>query len=185
MIPVDALREWLGSDESEDAIIEVMEASAVALVEQHTGLSLGTPAQRVDVVPGSGTSILFLPAGASTSAIASITERSYAGDAGTALVVDDDYELRGARLIRRNGALWSGLLEYVVTSTAGYVEGPATAQYRRAVLQLVALDYAQKDAEGLQSEKLGTYSYSSASASGGGQGAVAAVLATLPRRIRV
>jgi hypothetical protein len=191
MIPVETLRAWVGADASEDALLQDLERAAVARVEQHLGLAagaLGTPAERVDVVPGSGTSFLFLPGGVATNSAPAVTiaERAYPGATPTTLIAGTDYERRGARLVRLGGAHWVAYYEYTITSTVGYAEADAPPLLREAVLQLVSITYGQRGTEDVQSETVGDYSYTRTySQGGGGQSAIDVVLARLPRRVRV
>lgn len=187
MLSLDTLRAWVGSPASDDALLQQLEGFAVARVARHLGIpaeTLGTPAARVEVLPGSGTAFLFLPGGEAVGEITEIRELSYPGAAGTVLAADTAYSRRGGRLVRIDGGPWYGHYEYQVTATVGYTEATAPALVKEAILKLVALAYATKGSEDLQSESIGDYSYTRKSASAG-RDPVDEILATLGSRIRV
>lgn len=186
MIAIETLRAWVDADASEDALLQELERFAIARVEQHLGVPLGAPAERTDVVEGSGTATLYLPSAGATGTITTLHEVAYPGATPTPLAAGTDYERRGTRLVRLGGAIWYEGYQYHITAPMGYEDANVPPIVREVVLQLVSIKYSQKGAEDLQSETIGDYSYTRTYATGGG-GLTAEdqILAKLPRRIRV
>jgi hypothetical protein len=183
MIDVATLRRWLDSPESDDDLLAILEAEAVARVEAHTGRSYGAPAERTDVILGSGTAMLFLPQGGTTITVSLVEEYMYPGAAPTVLAATD-YEVRDGRVVRLGGYAWYQGAEYHVTYTAGYTAGAEPPIVREVVRELVSLAYQARGSEGLQSESIADYSYTkSYGAGGGGQTLAEAALARLPRQV--
>lgn len=198
MIPVEELRAALGAAPTDDALLESLEQYAVAEVELTTGRYLGPAEDFTDQIIGDGSTELRLPR-FPVSEVVSV-EQSWLTDAVPAPVAVTDFVLRTPRLIRTAGGVWTRDAEFTVEYHAGYEDDEVPPIYRQAVLDIVAATFpvskamatATVDAGEFKSETFEEYSYTRADSGSAASGtpsaaraSVAAILARLPRRIRV
>lgn len=195
MIPLADLRAWTGAAASpeNDALLTRLDAYAVAEVELTTGAYLGVSGTVTDRVIGDGTAVLRLPKGPAT-AVASVQEAWIANPEIDPVAVTA-FALRAPLLYRSGGGVWARGAEYTIGYTAGYAADAYPQLYWQAVLDIVKAAYEAQSAslatdEGLQRESLGEYAYELAAGSSSltpaaARASVAAILARLPKRIRV
>lgn len=193
MIPVDELRAWVGAADTAptNALLVSLEAYAVAQVELTTGAYLGPADDFVDRIIGTGSIELRLPHFPVT-AVASV-EQSWLRDATPTPVAVTDFVLRTPLLVRTAWGVWERGAEFAVTYAAGYEPDAYPPIYRQAVLDIVKATYdaqtaALASAGNVKTESLGEYSYESAISStdfDAAASSVKAILAQLPRRVRV
>lgn len=193
MIDVAELRAWVGvTDNSADDLLEQLEAVAVEQVALTSGAYLVASGSVTDQIIGDGTTVLRLPK-APVTAVASVSE-SWVTDASPSPTAITDFARRDALLYRTGGAVWLRGAEYAVTYTAGYADDAFPSLYRQAVLDIVKALYDAQSAslEGagdFRTESLGEYSYEAASTGSvdfnTAAASVKAILAQLPRRVRV
>lgn len=193
MIPIAELRAWVGAtaDPTTDALLLQLEAHALAQVELTTGAYLGPEDDFVDRIIGDGTTELRLPRGPVTDV--SYVEESWRTDAEPVPVDVPDYAIRSPLLIRTGGGVWTRGAEFEVEYTAGYDAADVPPLYRQAVLEIVKATYDAQAAslaagEEFKKETFGDYSYerfAAAPTASDASGSVKAILAQLPRRVRV
>lgn len=162
MILLHELKDYIKvSEGSDDALLVLLEDRAVEFVEDLTGRYFGPPIAHTEYIDGNGTGTIWLAE--SPSSITSVRERYGAGDAWTAIVegADDGFELRGSRLLRKDGT-WAYGYEYEVVYTFGYT-ADASAEpgpIRQLVMDLVKLKYDERCSNlAVQSERLGAEQY--------------------------
>lgn len=131
MIPLAELREHLADPPIEDnALIERLEAAAVAYLQRATGRFLGPPTPRVEWVRVAGYKELWLadePQAPITVTIDGVVEPAA------------NYEVRGRRLVHDFGwGVWRVPTEVRVDYTAGYTAGTEPADVRQLVRMIVA-----------------------------------------------
>lgn len=141
-----------GSDPTEDELIEQYERGAVAHVQKRCGRYYGPPVDDTEFVAyGDGSAMLYLPE--RVSAIATVTQRLYQGDAGTSILTgaSDGWVLRlptglsyGNLLVRKGGSVWYSGFEYLISGTIGYPAGEEPYNVRQAVLFLAAHWYVNR-----------------------------------------
>lgn len=163
MIDVPTLQEWLGA-EGDDALLNDLEARAVALLQRECNRYFGAVAETTEYVIGRGTSDLWL-AEVPVAIPTTVTERSAAGDEGDTITAadDDGYVLRtgdrDARLVRKSNGEWGNGHEYEVAYQRGYAAGTEPGDVQQAVIDIVTRTYKRRGSEGLRSETVGGYSY--------------------------
>jgi hypothetical protein len=160
-VDLSRLATYIGTDDPFDARLEMVAGFAVAFLSAETHRYLGSPEERTEYLPGTGTTRLWLsdtPTGEVT------VEESRAGDPGEAV---DDYITRGRSLLRAGGKQWDRRYDYGVTYTAGFVVLPQDLEQAVFDLSKWKLEYLGRDS-GLGSEKLGDYSYTRAEVDGSG-----------------
>lgn len=168
MIAVADLLDWLGNpnEPGVTALLTALEARAVDIVEQETERYFGASTTRTEYLKGDDTNVLRLRERPAT--VTSLEYRMYVGDAWTAIVGADadGWELRlpasetaGGVLLRKAGLCWSSCYEFKATYTFGYTAGAEPGEIRQAVIDLVSFKYNERGREGLRSETIGDYSY--------------------------
>lgn len=195
MIPIPELRDWVGADASEDPVLTVLEAAAVARVELWTRGYFGPSATFTERVVGDGSIRLALPKYPIT-AVASVNQ-SWLTDTVPVPELVTEFVIRTPYLIRTGGRSWDRGAEFTVEYTAGYSDYPEI--YESAVRDIVSATYGARSAaattaaeEVFKSETSPDYSYERfdsdpvASASDeAAEESVKAILARLPRRARI
>lgn len=124
-----------------DDYLDALEEAAVSYVERVTGRYFGAAGARTEYLSGTGIDTLWLADIPTT--ITSVTERDSLTDAGTELVEDTDYVVRGNRLVYVSNT-WDADYEYEVVYTAGYAAGAEPADVRQAVKMLVGHWYTNR-----------------------------------------
>lgn len=168
MIAVADLLAWLGAPDEPGVttLLTALEARAVDIVQQETERYFGASTTRTEYVRGDGTDVLRLRERPAT--VTTLEYRIYPGDAWTALAAagSDGWELRlpasetaGSVLLRKAGLCWSSCYEFKATYTFGYTAGAEPGEIRQAVMDLVAFKFNERGREGLRSETIGDYSY--------------------------
>lgn len=167
MIPLAELKGWLESPDGDDTVVQDLAERAAAFLERQSGRYFGPLLQRTVRLDGPGTDELWLDeapvvdAGAVPPMALVVEERS--GDTWT--TVDPlEYEAVGAVLFREDVVWDCGRRNFRVTFWSGYewvnqgtFDLAVPDDVRQAVLDLVALKYRGRGAEGLQSEEIGGY----------------------------
>jgi hypothetical protein len=165
---------YVQPEDTNDLRLDLLAEYALAFLQAETHRYFGSPEERTEYVPGSGTVRLWLsdtPTGEVT------VEESRAGDAGTVVT---DYAVRGRSLLRSAGRQWDRRYDYGCTYTAGYVTLPSDLE--QAVFDLVKWKYDDlRRGSGLQSESLGDYSYTRGEVDGSGVSWIPAMNATIQR----
>lgn len=166
MIDLPDLLEWLGSPTGVDSLLVALEARAVDIVERETERHFGTSETFTEILQGTGRTTLWL--NEAPSAVTSVEYRTYVGEDWTTITAsaDDGYELQdptsdsgGARLLRKGGFLWTRGYDFRVIYDFGYAAGSEPPEIRQAVIDLVTAKYRQRERQGLKSETIGEYSY--------------------------
>jgi hypothetical protein len=179
VIDTASLRAWLGTSESDDALIEDLERAAVAYVERRTGRYFGPTEEVIETLYGDGGRRLWLSDVPADDAVSVV-------DADGATLTDVTLRRSGteAWLERPAGLVWglprrwSGYpMAYTVTYQRGYAEGDEPADIRRAVMAWVARQWALRGKDGLAGESIGGYSYTIARDLGESTGDLDALLA--------
>lgn len=169
IVPLAYIKVALGvTGSSEDSLLEQLEAKAAAWVEEQLGQRrFRTPAQVTEYHDGKGTTRLILKGHAAGDQAVTVTERFSSGGSASAFT---GFERRGDVLVRTDGQPWYAGAEYAVTFEDGYPEGQAPGDVQQLVVSLVEkMRDVALDANGIQSETIGDYSYSlEASAAVGG-----------------
>lgn len=139
---------------ADDTYLADLEAAAVSAVEEYEGTHYGTAGEITHYLPGSGTTDLWLPeapngtdlAGEDPGVSIIVHEAAYPGDDLTELVAadDDGYLVRGSKLVRKGGYLWSRGYEYTVRYNRGGLPGTAPERVQQAVRMLVARWYSHR-----------------------------------------
>ena len=171
MIALADLKEWLvaaglldSGDATYDAVLESLEARAVAFVENQTDRYFGPVASVTEVLTGYGGAKLWLTEIPSTNPT-TVVERAYLGGAEMTIT---DADANGflvrtsnadAWLQRRGGSVWTDGYEYEVSYARGYDADAEPGDIRQLVLDLVTLKFGLAGSEGLKSETIGGYSY--------------------------
>ena len=124
------------SDEAtfEDDLIADLVSSATAYLERRIGWHLGPVATRTAWVYGNGTRTIWLP---QPPLLDSVEIED--------LVEDEDFGVRGARLIRLDG-VWRYGQEYTITYEAGFATGEGPPDLLQAVRLIVAGWYEHREA---------------------------------------
>ena len=164
MIDLADLKAWLKvSGSTNNTLLEELERRAVAFVESQTGVQFSFNNAYTTTVPGTGTAVLFLPR-APAGAITEVREIASIGETGTEIVEadDDGFVVRGSRLVRKRGSVWSSEYEYALTYPAGWAAGEEPGDIRQLVMDLVAAKWRQRGKEGTRSESISGYSYTMA-----------------------
>jgi hypothetical protein len=127
-----------------DPYLVDLEAAAVAHIEKRTGRYYGTAGSVTEIIRGTGGPRLWLSEPAierdsTTDALPiSVIERYGPGSEETTILAADadGYVLRnnGLALYRKDGGIWSSLLEYEVTYTRGNATLPADLEHAVKVL---------------------------------------------------
>lgn len=197
MIPVPELRDWVGTDATQDATLAILEAAAVARVELWTRGYFGLQGTFTDRVIGDGTTRLALPK-YPIVAVASVNQ-TWLTDAVPAPVAVTEYVVRSPYLIRTSGLTWARGAEFTVEYTAGFAADAYPEIYRSAVRDIVAATFSARSvaaelpgADVFKSETSPDYSYERFDVSDVGptsdsaaEESVVAILARLPRRVRI
>jgi hypothetical protein len=135
------------SNTNDDAYLTQLEKAAVDFVEKRTGRYWGEVSTDniTEIVYGTGTPHLWM-ADPPTTIPTSITEQAYPGATQTTITNTDTdgYVLRGTRLVRKGGGVWTQGYEYDVTYTRGYTPGSEPDAIRHAVRMLVAHWYEHR-----------------------------------------
>jgi hypothetical protein len=166
VIAVADLLDWLGNPSGVSDLLTALEARAVDLVQQETERYFGTSTAHTEYLIGEGA--LKLRLNEAPTVITSVHERTSVGGDWTEITAGDDdgFEIRApdsdagrAILLRKGGLSWSYGHEYRVIYPFGYTAGAEPGEIRQAVIDLVAFKYHERGREGLRSETLGDYSY--------------------------
>lgn len=168
MIEISELKAWLGNPRGEGmtSLLTALEARAVDIVTGETERYFGAETGHTEIVGGEGARRLWL--NENPSFVTSIEERCHPGDAWTEIAEGDSdgWELRQANapsgtatVDRKNGFVWRYDYEYRVVYDFGYTAGSEPGEIRQAVMDLVALKFAERTRAGLRSESIGDYSY--------------------------
>lgn len=168
MIEIGDLKAWLGNPQGNgiNALLTSLEARAVDILQKELDRYFGSEKTHTEIIEGDGTRRLWL--NEAPSSLTSIEERYRPGDSWTAIAENDSdgWELRApkssagvAAVHRKNGHTWRFGYEYRVVYTFGYAAGSEPPDVRQAVLDLVALKFAERGRAGLRSESIGDYSY--------------------------
>ena len=149
MIPIPELKAHLRirpTTTEQDKLLERLEADAVAVAEHMTRRYFGLTATVTEYVDGTGTQNLWLSDDAQATPLPVVSERSQPGGTATSILgtADDGWLLRGGRLVRKAGLIWSLGFEYQVDYSRGYEAGDEPADIRRAVLEIVAHQYTMR-----------------------------------------
>ena len=174
MISVADLKVWLGIDSGTttyDDLLGDLEERAVAMLQRATNRYFGAVASTTEYLVGRGTASLWL-AEVPAAIPATVTERYAPGsDEATITAADDDgYVLRSsdrdARLVRKDGLVWSDGYEYEATYDRGYAAGSEPGDVRQAMIDIVTRAFKRRGSEGLKSESIGGYAYTLADDAG-------------------
>lgn len=167
MISITDLEEFLGiAKDTDTALLTALELAAADFVTGETERHFSTTATFVEMIGGSGNTVLWL--NENPSALTSVEERLGPGESWTTITegASDGWELQapnsrsaGARLLRKYPHRWRWGYEYRVTYDFGYDVGDEPPEIRQIVKDLVALRYADRGRQGLKSERIGDYSY--------------------------
>lgn len=159
MIPVEELREYVKATAADDAILEKIEAGAVAFVERMTGRYFGTPEEVTEILSGPIEGPLFLlEAPAEDPALA----LEYFDGSAWGTVDVSSYSLDGEALWAAPSLWVYGSRNYRVTYTRGYASGVEPPDVRQLVMDLASLKWNTRGSEGMESETIGGYSYTRA-----------------------
>lgn len=142
MIEIDDLRYALNTGDltaEETIFLTDLEKRAVAFVERTTGRHFGATQTFTEILDGKGNDTLWL--NEAPGSITTVEERARAGDAWSVIT---DFELRGARVIRTDGKVWTSSYEYRVTYDFGYAAGSEPGEIRQLVIDLVKLKYDER-----------------------------------------
>lgn len=146
MIAVADLLTHVRARSSESDYLTALELAAVAHVERGTGRYYGSVAATTEYIEGNGTRDLWLAEAPAASPAPVVTEAVYPG--ATTTTIDPDgaagYLVRGLRLVRKNGLVWSLGYEYAATYTRGYAPGSEPADIRHCVKMIVAHWYERR-----------------------------------------
>lgn len=203
MIPVDELRAWVGADASADPLLGILEAAAVARVELWTRAYFGPSASFTHRIIGDGSLRLPLPKYPVTS-VTSVTQ-SWLTDVTPTAVPVMDFVIRTPYLYRTGGGIWELGAEFTVEYTAGYDPAavpafPYPVIYYDAVRDIVAARFGARSAatggaaaETFKSETSPDYSYerfdtgdsAGTATDDSAEESVVAILARLPKRMRI
>lgn len=153
MISIAELKAELGlMDTTEhDVRLADLEASAVAFVEQQSGVYFGPVASRIEHHDGTGGVALFLDRSPISGTV--VVQRRTDAIATAEAVATGEYAVRGRKLVMPGG--W-GYSEYEITFNEGYAPGAEPEDIRGAVRELVKLAFKRN---GMKSETIGGYSY--------------------------
>lgn len=160
MIDLDLLKSELGielTDESQDDLLERLEAAAVAYMSSQTGVYFGDPLERIEHISGNHAREIWL-ANPPTEDEAITVETE--GDFNVWTELDAaDYAVRGSALLRRS--CWPrGIQNIRVTYTAGMDGDSAPEDVRDAVIDIVKSTFAAATGEaGVKAEAIGGYSW--------------------------
>jgi hypothetical protein len=171
VIGITDLEEFLGIEKDTDTpLLTALELAASDFVTQETERYFDVETTHVEVIGGSGNSILWLNENPAT--ITSVEERLGPGESWTAITEGDadgwerqapNSGTAGARVLRKYPQVWRWGYEYRVTYDFGYDAGDEPPEIRQAVKDLVALRYSDRGRQGLKSERIGDYSYTTLS----------------------
>jgi hypothetical protein len=163
VIQYQTLLAWLDAATSDAAIVEELEAQAVAHVERVTGRYFGPVREVTEILRGNGSARLWLAEtpidGVTVAEAARVGDEPGDMDAAAFALRVSGNE---AALERRGGKVWDAGAEYHVTYSHGYEDGEEPADVRRAVMAWVSRQWVMRGKEGLQSEQIGGYSYTTA-----------------------
>jgi hypothetical protein len=180
VIPVAELKVRLGIETDEhDALLALLEESAVAYVENQTDRYFGLPDNVTEYLEGRGGSLLSLRA-RPVSGPATVIERAYLGATDVTITgsASDGYAVRpgtrAARLLRKAALVWTDGYEYEATYMHGYAAGQEPKDIRQLVASIVGKLFAASESGGglLQGETIGGYSYRSGTTAGADIGAM-------------
>lgn len=147
MIPLDDLKETLRIRlDDQDSLLVQLEEEAVEYAEGETNRYWGPLEEDyTEWLEGTGEARLWLE-NAPSEAPATVLERSVPGGTPTTISTLDDngYLLRGFRLIRKGGSVWTRGHEFEVSYTRGYAPGTEPRIIRKAVRDIVAHWYKHR-----------------------------------------
>lgn len=153
-----------GPDETEAARLI---GAATAWLEDRTDRYFGEPVERVDMMPGNHTSVLWLkedpivPEG-EEDVVVEADEAPYIGGIFEELEAGD-FALRGRKVYRVLPALWYGAREYRFRYSVGYALDTGPEAVREAVAQIAEWLWNEQQAgagnQGIRSERIGDYQY--------------------------
>ena len=164
MIGLSEIKAYLRvTSAAQDSILEALERSAVAFIEEETGRYFGAPVATTEYVSGLGVRDLWLTE-TPTAPVVVEQETVENETVSWETVTATKYVTRGARLVHY--LAWeAGVENYRVTYTKGYDAGEEPETIRRAVLDLVKYKYDGRNrSEGMQAETISGYSYTLADA---------------------
>ena len=142
MISIEQLRvaaRMRGSD-AQDGYLKDLEKAAVDALNVWSGRYYGPPETGfVEHRPGGGLGRIILEELPNATTAVAVVEHVTPGDAGTVVVAGDTdgFVTRGRQLVRKGGAVWSGLREYEITYDRGYESGKEPARARQFVTGMV------------------------------------------------
>lgn len=176
MIPLADIKTYIGltaTTAEEDALLEQLEAAAVAHFERTTHRYFGPPVLITDILPGNSRAHLFLSEQPIEAEGVVVTERWRQSDDGTLL---EDVALRSRRLVRDTAFLLG--YEYTAEYLAGYGAGEGDlagvtghdvpADVWRAIAEIVKASWQSRTTnEAMKSETISGYSYTRADGDAG------------------
>ena len=161
IVPIAYLKAALGVVGSgEDTLLEQLEAKAAAWVEEQTGKRyFGTPREATEYAEGKNATRLILRGHiADPDEVPTVTEQLTPSSTPKAFT---EFQRRGDVLVRTDGQPWYAGAEYAVSYDEGYPTGDAPGDIQQLVVALVEkMRDIALDADGIQSETIGDYSYS-------------------------
>ena len=163
MIDLTDLKAHLGgdarTDPDRDTVLLALEIAAVDFVQRETSRYFAVSTEHTEYIDGEDDRELWL--NERPSATTSVHVRAEIGDDWTEILAGDSdgFELRGARLLRKGGAVWERGCEYRIIYDFGYAPGLEPSEIRQLVTDLVAHRWRQRGIEGHASGRLGDYGF--------------------------
>jgi hypothetical protein len=142
----------------------LMIEAASAWLGRQVGWYFGPPEGVTDYLVGRGTRRLWLSGVPLVGEVGgeepfvTVTESYGSGHEDDAEEIES-FTVRGRQLLRHYPKIWWASREYAVTYTHGWVIDEGPADVREAVVQLALWLWGQAEEGGLESEKIGDYSY--------------------------
>lgn len=163
---------YIGAESPTDAKMLMIAEQAVAFLTRETHRYWGTPENRTEYLPGSGTHRLWL----ADEPLGAVVVKKYWQ--GVEEEVITDVVARGRLLTRTGGKTFQRRYEWEISYDAGYHILPADVE--QAVFDLVRWKYESlKATPGMVSESLGDYSYTRGEVDGSGASWVPHLNATI------